>query len=69
MRKAPYANPYKLDKRDDSGSLSRTKWVRNSAGPQNTGTVKIAKRENLRKKNQPDKLMGSVIFARFAHFL
>ena len=61
MRKAPYANPYKLDKRDESGSVSRTKWVRNTGAPQNTGTVKIAKRENLRKKNQPDKPMGSHI--------
>jgi len=31
------------------------KWVRNTGTPQITGTVKIAKRENLRKKNQPDK--------------
>jgi len=60
-RKAPYANPYKLDKRDDSGNVgnnNRLKWSRKTipnSVPGVPNKKKIAKRENLKKTNQPDK--------------
>jgi len=45
------SNPYKLDKRDEPVNTSRLKWSRNQPVTQ---SKKIAKRENLKKTNQPD---------------
>lgn len=55
VRKPAYkkSNPYKLDKRDEPVNSSRLKWSRNQPVTQ---PKKIAKRENLKKTNQPDNL-------------
>lgn len=61
VRKAPYSNPYKLDKRDDTVINNRLKWTRNQPVNPSYPNKKIAKRENLKKTNQPD----NVVFCNF----